>query len=127
MKRKSKTIKYFNSLNYPINIVKDDSGSYFAEYPDLKGCMTVAPDIGTLFKNAEDAKTAWFESALEAKMDIPEPKGIEAYSGSFKLRIPKSLHMHLAVEAKKEGISMNQLCVYLLSRELEKHSVTTSR
>jgi len=50
------------------------------------------------------------------------PEGIEIadnlkkYSGQFKLRIPRSLHKSLAEHSKKEGISMNQYCVYLLSR-----------
>ncbi len=41
---------------------------------------------------------------------------LENYSGQFKLRIPKSLHRSLAERARQEGISMNQYCVYLLSR-----------
>lgn len=44
-----------------------------------------------------------------------------SYSGQFKLRIPKSLHMQLAQQAKLEGVSMNQLCVYLLSQNLIIH------
>ncbi|MCI5588370.1 MAG: type II toxin-antitoxin system HicB family antitoxin, partial [Lachnospiraceae bacterium] len=38
------------------------------------------------------------------------------YSGQFKLRIPRSLHRSLVEHSKKEGISMNQYCVYLLSK-----------
>lgn len=38
------------------------------------------------------------------------------YSGDFKLRIPKSLHKQLAEEAKQEGVSMNQLYVYLIKQ-----------
>ena len=41
---------------------------------------------------------------------------MESYSGQFKLRIPKSLHKSLTEHAKREGISMNQYCVYLLSK-----------
>nr|WP_330363471.1 toxin-antitoxin system HicB family antitoxin [Blautia wexlerae] len=32
------------------------------------------------------------------------------------LRIPRSLHRLLAEHSQREGISMNQYCVYLLSR-----------
>ena len=49
-------------------------------------------------------------------IEINEPDSIEDYSGQFKLRIPKTLHRTLALNAKREGISMNQYCVYLLSR-----------
>jgi predicted HicB family RNase H-like nuclease len=41
---------------------------------------------------------------------------LEDYSGQFKLRTPRSLHRSLAEHSKKEGISMNQYCVYLLSK-----------
>ncbi|WP_443723169.1 toxin-antitoxin system HicB family antitoxin, partial [Ruminococcus callidus] len=41
---------------------------------------------------------------------------LDDYSGQFKLRIPKSLHHALATHAKEEGISMNQYCVYLLTK-----------
>ena len=46
------------------------------------------------------------------------PSQLEAYSGQFKLRIPKSLHRQLAEQAKAEGISMNQYCVCLLSKNI---------
>ena len=44
------------------------------------------------------------------------------YSGQFKLRIPKSLHRQLSEQSKREGISMNQYCLYLLSRNDAIHS-----
>ncbi len=114
-----KDINYYKNIKYPLTILQEDDGSYFAEYPDLKGCMTAADTFEEIHEMAEDAKSAWLETALENDVPIPEPKNISAYSGTFKLRIPKSLHKQLAEEAKTEGISMNQLCVYLLSRELE--------
>ena len=64
--------------------------------------------------NALDAKRAWIEAALEDGTPIREPEN--SYSGQFKLRIPKSLHRRLAENAKEEGISMNQYCLYLLTR-----------
>ena len=67
-------------------------------------------------ENAKDAKRAWLEAALEDRIPIREPDDLENYSGQFKLRIPKSLHKSLTEHAKREGISMNQYCVYLLSR-----------
>ncbi len=114
-----KDINYYKKINYPLTVLQEEDGSYFAEYPDLKGCMTVADTFQEIYEMAEDAKIAWLETALENNIPIPAPKDISSYSGNFKLRIPKSLHKQLAEEAKAEGISMNQLCVYLLSKELE--------
>ena len=62
------------------------------------------------------AKREWITAAMEEGIDIPEPVSLDDYSGQFKLRIPKSLHHALATHAKEEGISMNQYCVYLLTK-----------
>ena len=69
--------------------------------------------------NAVDAKKAWIEAALEEGIEIHEPDNLEDYSGQFKLRIPRSLHRSLAEHSKREGISMNQYCVYLLLRTMQ--------
>lgn len=53
---------------------------------------------------------------MEIVEDKDEPDSLEDYSGQFKLRIPRSLHRALAEHSQREGISMNQYCVYLLSR-----------
>ena len=66
--------------------------------------------------NAEDAKRVWLEAAMEEGYEIPEPDTLDQYSGQFKLRIPKSLHRRLAEHSRREGISMNQYCLYLLTR-----------
>ena len=63
-----------------------------------------------------DAKKVWLAAALEDGVKIHEPDSLENYSGQFKLRIPKSLHRSLADPSQREGISMNQNCVYLLSK-----------
>ncbi len=64
-------------------------------------------------------KKAWIEAALEDGIEIAEPvpgKELSEYSGQFKRRMPKSLHKSLAEHARREGISMNQYCLYLLTK-----------
>ena len=53
---------------------------------------------------------------MEREIEIHEPDSLEKYSGQFKLRMPRSLHRSLVEHSKREGISMNQYCVYLLSK-----------
>lgn len=43
---------------------------------------------------------------------------IEGYSGRILVRIPKSLHRQLALDAKREGISLNQYALYKLSQNI---------
>lgn len=116
-KKEMKTIDYYNSLSYKLEIIEDkDEGGYVASYPDLPGCISCGQTIESAIKNVQDAKTAWLNEAIENKLDVPEPNDESKYSGQFKLRIPKTLHKLLAEQAKKEGTSMNQYCMYLLSK-----------
>ncbi|MCH4890672.1 type II toxin-antitoxin system HicB family antitoxin [Acidaminobacter sp. JC074] len=118
-------LDFYLQQKYKLVITEDDDGSYYAEYPDLKGCMSVGESIEDVTYSIQDAKTAWLETALENNIDIPLPKSEDDYSGSFRLRIPKSLHKALADEAKQEGISMNQYCLYLLSKEHQKENCSS--
>ena len=112
-----KTLEYYLALPYKLEIIPDmDEGGYVASYPDLPGCLTIGDTMQEVIKNAEDAKTAWLEAAIEDGIAINEPQSAEKYSGQFKLRLPKSLHKSLAEHSKQEGISMNQYCLYLLAK-----------
>lgn len=112
-----KTIDEYMRLPYRLEIVPDsDEGGFVARYPELPGCITVGETMEETAANALDAKRAWLEAAIEDGAPISEPVAENTYSGQFKLRLPKSLHKQLAESAKEEGISMNQYCLYLLTR-----------
>ena len=104
----NKTIEYYLSLPYRLEIVPDtEEGGYGARYPDLPGCITCAETMEGVIANALDAKRTWLEAALEEGMEIAEPSDeadLSKYSGQFKLRMPRSLHKSLSVHAKQEGL-----------------------
>lgn len=112
-----KTLNEYLNIPYRMEITEDqDEGGFVASYPDLPGCITCGETVEKTVANALDAKRAWLEAAIEEGVPIYEPESLSEYSGQFKLRIPRSLHRSLADHAKREGISMNQYCVYLLSK-----------
>lgn len=112
-----KTLNDYMAMNYRMEIIEDrEEGGYVVSYPELPGCLTCGETIESAVANAIDAKKAWLEAALEEGIEIHEPDSLDEYSGQFKLRIPRSLHRSLVEHSKKEGISMNQYCVYLLSK-----------
>lgn len=112
-----KTLSDYMAMSYRMELVEDkEEGGFVVSYPDLPGCITCGDTMESALANAADAKKVWLEAALEEGISIPEPVRLEDYSGQFKLRIPRSLHRSLAEHSKREGISMNQYCVYLLSR-----------
>ena len=117
-----KTLNEYFDLPYRIEVVPDTvEGGYVASYPELPGCMTCGETAAEAIANAIDAKKEWLSAALEDGVNIPLPDAEENYSGQLKLRLPKSLHKQLAEEAKRDGISMNQYCVYLLSQNNALH------
>jgi len=110
-----KTIDDYMKKAYRMEIVEDkDEGGFIVTYPDLPGCISCGETIESAVANAIDAKEVWLEAAIEEGIEINEPDSLDDYSGQFKLRIPKSLHKSLAEHSQREGISMNQYCVYLL-------------
>lgn len=115
----NKDLEYYMSLPYRVEVVEDkEEGGFALHCPELPGCMTCADTIEQGFAMMEDAKREWFTVCIEDGISIPEPAKLEDYSGQFKLRLPKSLHRLLAQKSSEEGVSMNQYCVYLLSKGL---------
>ena len=112
-----KTLNEYLALPYRMELVKDpDEGGFVVSFPDLPGCITCGETLEAAVANAADAKRAWLQAALEDVLPVREPDDLENYSGQFKLRLPKSLHRALAENSKREGISMNQYCLYLLTK-----------
>ncbi|XZN93882.1 MAG: toxin-antitoxin system HicB family antitoxin [Microcoleus sp.] len=47
---------------------------------------------------------------------MPLPATEIEYSGSLSLQIPKSLHLSLAEKAEREGVSLDQYILVVLSK-----------
>lgn len=102
--------------NYIIQPVNDESGFYFyARVLELDGCQSTGDTFEEAYENLKDAMKGWIEAKLEGGFDVPLPVGYDDFSGKFVVRIPKSLHYRLAVEAEQEGVSLNQYALYKLS------------
>jgi len=123
-----KTIDEYMKLPYKMEIIPDlEEGGYAVCWPELPGCVTCGDTLEDAVRNADEAKYVWLEAALEDGLTIPEPASLDDYSGQFKLRLPKSLHRDLSEQAKAEGISMNQYCLYLLAMNSAKHAAAGSK
>lgn len=73
-----KNIDYYMALPYKMEIVEDkDEGGFVVSYPDLPGCITCGETIETAISNANDAKKAWIEAALESGIELQEPNNLE--------------------------------------------------
>lgn len=113
-----KSEEYMNlPYNYIVQQITDESGKYFyARVLELDGCQTTGETLEETYRNLKDAMKEWIETKIENGFTIPLPVGYENFSGKFVVRIPKSLHYKLSVEAEQEGVSLNQYVLYKLSK-----------
>ena len=114
-----KNVKDYMELpyNYIVQPIKDESGEYFyARVLELDGCQSTGDTFEEAYNNLKEAMEGWIEAKLEGGFDIPLPVGYDDFSGKFIVRIPKSLHYRLTVEAEQEGVSLNQYALYKLSK-----------
>lgn len=100
-----------------IQEINEENGRYFyGRIMELDGCQSTGDTLEELYKNLNEALVGYIETKLENNLEIPRPAGQEEYSGKFIVRIPKSLHMRLVMEAEKEGVSLNQYALYKLTK-----------
>lgn len=111
-------IKDYMKLPYTklVQEMNDESGHYFyGRVLELDGCQSTGDTLEELYQNLNEAMEGYLEVKQENNLPIPIPKEINNYSGNFTVRLPKSLHQRLTIEAKKEDISLNQLILYKLA------------
>ena len=100
-----------------IQEINDESGHYFyGRIMELDGCQSTGDTLDELYNNLNEALEGYIETKLENNLEIPRPANQEDYSGKFMVRIPKSLHMRLELEAEREGVSLDQYALYKLTR-----------
>ena len=113
-----KTLEEYMKLPYKLEIIPDtDEKGFAASYPELPGCVTCGSSIAEIVLNSEDAKRAWISAAIEEGIKINEPEDMDTSSTQLELRMSKTLHKTLCENSKKEGMSINQYCVDLLSKK----------
>jgi len=70
----NKSLDYYLTLPYTIELTPDEDGFWFARIPLLKGCMTHGDSREDALTILDDVKRLWLETALEAGIPIPEPE-----------------------------------------------------
>lgn len=104
-------------LRYPVDVRWSDRDKlWIAEVYDLPGCLADGESREEALTNASEAARLWVEVAREDGREIPEPSIDEDdASGEFLVRTTKGLHSRLKHEARRQGVSLNQLVATLLA------------
>ncbi len=96
---------------FEIIIEPNEEGGFYARIPDIPSIFTGGTTEIEALKNAKAAVKEYVRICEEDNLPVPQPK-----SGKFNVRVPKDLHRVLVRKATEEGVSLNQLIVYLLTR-----------
>lgn len=101
---------------FSVSLYLDDDGAWLAHFAEL-------PEISA-FGQTPEAALSELAIAWEAMKEVYRDRGLKIpvapsrkkYSGTFNVRIDKSLHRALAIEAAREGISLNAIVAKKLSQ-----------
>ena len=124
--KEQKGIEYYMQLPYSILLheVVDNSEKYWiAEVPELPGCKSHGSTVEEAVKSVEEAKKDWVLDSLEKDEEVPVPVERDSYSGKMLVRMSRSLHRSLSLIADAERLSLNQLIVTILAKEVGRLSV----
>ncbi len=119
--KEQKGIEDYMQLPYSILLhqIEDDGERYWiAEIPELPGCKSHGSTIDVAVKSVEEAKKDWILDSLDEGDEIPTPIERDKFNGRALVRMSRSLHRALSLMAESEKLSLNQLIVTMLAKEV---------
>ena len=75
---KTKSVDYYLSLPYTLEIMQSEAGGWVIKVKELPGCMTQADQWDAIPGLIREAMQGWIEVALEYGDTIPEPQAVAA-------------------------------------------------
>jgi len=113
-----KDIAHYLALPYKrIIYPTGDNGetAFFAEVLELEGCCAEGSTYTEAYEALTENMALHIQMYLNRDLEPPTPKLPVDYSGKVLVRMPATLHFKLALRAKEENVSINQLIVSKLS------------
>jgi len=111
-----------NYVNLPYTTIlkRDDDGVFIASVKELKGCVAHGDTEVAALSALASMKSLWLESCIADgdMVPLPEKDDENLPSGKWLQRVPRSIHAALVTAAEHEGVSLNQLVVSVLSKEV---------
>lgn len=99
---------------FEIDIVPNEHGGFYARIPDFPTIFTGGSTPEETMKNALEAIELMIEEYQDRGMAVPKP--LHSFSGQFNVRLPRALHRELVRHAESQGVSLNALVNFLLSK-----------
>ncbi len=113
---------------YSVHVMADaEDGSYMAVSPEFPGVSAFGDTPQEALAEMAIALEAAIATYVDEGWPLPAPRVIrheDLPSGEFRVRLPRTLHAQLSERAQLEGVSQNQLVVYLLTAGLAANPVS---
>ena len=104
---------------YGVELFVDDDNDWLAHLSEMPEVSAFGP---TPEKALSELATAWRlvkESYKQEGRPIPVPRSRRQYTGQFNIRIDKRVHRKLAIEAERNGLTLNALVAKKLAAAVE--------
>jgi antitoxin HicB len=112
-------LKKYLDLPYTVILKRDDEGDFVAQVKELRGCVAHGASASEALVELDSMKVLWLESCIADGNTVPLPETEDDLpSGRWLQRVPRQLHAELSRLADSEGVSLNQLVVSVLAKEL---------
>lgn len=85
--------------------------AFFGEILEFDGCIATGASEEEVLANLKDATETYLRAAIKLGMEIPKPLKTAKSSGKVLVRMKPTLHDKLIINAKQEGVSLNQYIV----------------
>ncbi len=105
---------------YGVNLYQDDEGDWLAHFVEMPNVSAFSDTPENALKELETAWEGVKESYIKHGEQAPVAPSRKKYSGQFNVRVNRSLHRALAIEAAREGVSLNAMIAKKLERSVMK-------
>lgn len=92
-----------------------DDNQFVATCPELDHLLALGDTEEEAVRELKVAIDLVLEDMAATGATPPAPAIHAAHSGQFRVRLPRTLHARLALQAAREGVSLNTLVCTLLS------------
>lgn len=104
---------------YSVNILwSDEDKGFIALSPEFPGLSAFGKTRQDAIEEAQAALQLFIDSYRDDGLELPEPNGVQTYSGQYRVRLPKSLHRQAAQMAISDGVSLNQFTLDAIAEKV---------
>jgi predicted HicB family RNase H-like nuclease len=104
---------------FEVVLFRDDEGDWVAHFAELPNISAFGSTPEKALRELGVAWTLVKDDYKQSGDKLPLAPSRRRYGGVFQVRIDKRVHRALAIEAERNGISLNALVAEKLARKLD--------